>query len=304
MPTSLDFRSPPDIHSRLIGGTEAAASTGASCAGSESNGWAGAVSSAVREVRAIPFDDPRSPARQSQDTTSDTDQRRGGTSVNPVAECTVPEKILLAAHKLEQDGESPFSAEALIVAAWQKFPKTFGLKGFADQYPDSNKVLSSIMGVKGLANRGWLVKMGQKLYSLTREGRQVVKHLVEGEEPTPSKRTAVRLSREQEKFLLRQFETSAAEKFSEGRKPELTFADACRFWDINDGMNAEAVNGRLSRLRAHLADIERVLEQRDTELSNGRYVSADDISRLTEVHHYLEERFIRHLNLLRSRAER
>ena len=48
------------------------------------------------------------------------------------------------------------------MAAWQKFPKTFGLKGYTDQYPDSNKILSSIMGEKGLAGRGWLVKMGQK----------------------------------------------------------------------------------------------------------------------------------------------
>ena len=80
-----------------------------------------------------------------------------------VDEFTVPEKILLAADTLDKQGQSPFSAEALIVVSWQKFPKTFGLKGYADQYPDSNKILSSIMGEKGLARRGWLVKMGQKM---------------------------------------------------------------------------------------------------------------------------------------------
>src|SRR5258708_40257703 len=93
-------------------------------------------------------------------------------------ECTVPEKILLAANQLEADGQSPFSAEALIVVSWQKFPKTFGLKGYADQYPDSNKILSSIMGEKGLARRGWLVKMGQKMYALTRDGRQVIRKVM------------------------------------------------------------------------------------------------------------------------------
>ena len=85
-----------------------------------------------------------------------------------VDEFTVPEKILLAADSLDKMGQSPFSAEALIVTSWQKFPKTFGLKGFAEQYPDSNKILSSIMGEKGLARRGWLVKMGQKLYAFKR----------------------------------------------------------------------------------------------------------------------------------------
>src|SRR5207237_3082659 len=104
-----------------------------------------------------------------------------GGSVN-IADCTVTEKILLASFQLEQEGQSPFSAEALIVACWQKFPRTFGLKGYTDLYPDSNKVLSSIMGERGLTRRGWLVKMGQKLYALTREGRHVTARLAQGGE--------------------------------------------------------------------------------------------------------------------------
>src|SRR5215468_252076 len=111
---------------------------------------------------------------------------------------TVPEKILLAAHQLEKQGQSPFSAEALIVAAWQQFPRTFGLKGYADQYPDSNKVLSSIMGVKGLARRGWLVKMGQKLYALTREGRSIVRRVMQQEDEPAVAPSTFRVTREQE----------------------------------------------------------------------------------------------------------
>jgi hypothetical protein len=223
--------------------------------------------------------------------------------VNVADECTVPEKILLAAHQLEEEGQSPFSAEALIVASWQKFPKTFGLKGYTDQYPDSNKVLSSIMGVKGLASRGWLMKMGQKLYSLTREGREVVRHIRAGGEP-PAAKTPGKLSREQERFLLRCFETSALEKFQEGRKPELTFADACRFWEINENMQAETINNRLTKLRLQLADLERLLSRNEVELSNGRSVSVEDVRLLVTLDKYLEEKFSRHLNLLRTRAER
>ena len=72
-----------------------------------------------------------------------------GLPVETIADFTVPEKILLAALQLEEAGQSPFSAEALIVAVWQQYPRTFGLKGYAEQYPDSNKVLSSLMGEKG-----------------------------------------------------------------------------------------------------------------------------------------------------------
>src|SRR4029077_19399879 len=119
----------------------------------------------------------------------------GEAPVNAIADCTVPEKILLAAFHLAEQGQSPFSAEALVVASWQKFPRTFGLKGYADQYPDSNKVLTSIMGEKGLARRGWLAKMGQKLYTLTREGRQAVRRIMQGEEAPPVERTS-KLSRD------------------------------------------------------------------------------------------------------------
>jgi hypothetical protein len=220
-----------------------------------------------------------------------------------IAECTVPEKILLAAHQLEEQGQSPFSAEALIVASWQKFPRTFGLKGYTDQYPDSNKVLSSIMGERGLTRRGWLAKMGQKLYALTREGHQVVFRLQAGDEPPPAT-APVRIMRDLEKQLLTLFSSHAVTKFEEGLKEELTFADACRFWGITENQHGEALSAKLDRTRAILADVDRVIGTGSAELTNGRSVSRDDLNLLIAVHEYLSERFSRHLSLLRNRGVR
>lgn len=225
-------------------------------------------------------------------------------SVN-ISDCTVTEKILLASHQLEVDGQSPFSAEALIVACWQKFPKTFGLKGYTDQYPDSNKVLSSIMGERGLARRGWLVKMGQKLYALTREGRNVANRLLHGGEPAtppPAHQRSSKLAREQEKLLLMLFESIAVEKVDEGRKPELTFTDACRFWGISENTHGNAVDERMVQIRQQLKEIGRILNNGDADLSTGRNVSSEELDHLVEVNDYLEERFARHLSLLRTRS--
>jgi hypothetical protein len=219
-------------------------------------------------------------------------------------EFTVPEKILLAADQLEKQGQSPFSAEALIVAAWQQFPRTFGLKGYADQYPDSNKVLSSIMGVKGLARRGWLIKMGQKLYALTREGRSIVRRVMQqDDEPAPTGGT-VRLNRDHERFLLSLFETSAVQKFEENRKSELTFADACRFWGISETMKGEQLDAKLSHFVQTLGELDRMLANGDAEVTGGRIISAGDLRVLNNIHRYMEDRFGRHLNLLRSRSGR
>src|SRR6266540_2702885 len=162
----------------------------------------------------------------------------GDSVISNITDFTVPEKILFAADQLEKKGESPFSAEALIVAAWQQYPRTFGLKGYLDQYPDSNKVLSSIMGEKGLARRGWLVKMGQKLYAMTREGRNVVRRvMLEEEEPAPAGST-MRLNRDHERFLKVLFDSSAMQKFEDNRKHELSFADS-----FNDTATTENMKG-------------------------------------------------------------
>jgi hypothetical protein len=224
-------------------------------------------------------------------------------TLTTAAECTVPEKILLAALELEEQGQSPFSAEALIVAAWQKFPKTFGLKGYAELYPDSNKVLSSIMGVRGLAGRGWLSKMGQKLYVLTREGRQLVRRLLT-DGSTPPVEEGVKVSREQEKFLNSLWATPAVEKFNEGRKQEITFSEACAFWGVNEQMRGDTVKARLDAFSAELSGLERLLTIGEATLSNGRSVGLSDVNRLDDVNRYMNERFARHLTLLRSRAGR
>jgi hypothetical protein len=225
--------------------------------------------------------------------------------VNIVVDSTLPEKILLAAYHLEEAGQSPFSAEALIVSAWQQYPQTFGLKGYAELYPDSNKVLSSIMGEKGLAKRGWLVKMGQKLYALTREGRTVIRRLLhEEEKPQESGSRAVSVTREQDKLLQTLFQSSALLKYQEGRKQEWTFADACRYWGITDNMAGDVLDARLDHVRANLADIERQIGTSSAVLSDGRSVSGDEISMLYDIHNQMHTRFGRHLTLLRSRAGR
>jgi hypothetical protein len=227
----------------------------------------------------------------------------GVISVNTLADATVPEKILLAAFQLEEEGKSPFSAEDLIVASWKRFPKTLGLKGYAELYPDSNKVLSSIMGVKGLVRRHWLDKKGQKLYSLSREGSHIVRKLQQGDE-SPAAEPSPRLSREHDKLLLHLLGAAVTRKYEDDRRNELTFGEACRFWGINENSHGESLDSRLHRFRTTLRELERQLAGGSADLSNGRSISENDVERLTEVHDYLEDRFARHLNLLRTRSER
>jgi hypothetical protein len=228
-----------------------------------------------------------------------------GPVVNAVSECTLPEKVLLAALSLEEQGSSPFTAEVLTVAAWRKYPRTFGLKGFEEEHPDSNKVLTALMGEKGLARRGWLHKAGQKLYTLTREGRQLSRRLLQGEAP-PAERpaAAVKLDRQHDKLLQGLLASTAYEKFRQTRQNELKFADACRFWGITENLSGEALDERLDLLEVTLAESERLLGAGSAVLSNGQAITGDDTGALCDLHGYLRQRFSPHLTLLRKRAER
>jgi hypothetical protein len=226
-------------------------------------------------------------------------------AVNHLADCTLPEKILLAASVLEDQGLSPFSAEALIVSAWKKYPRTFGLKGYEDHYPDSNKVLAGIMGEKGLPGRGWMVKVGQKQYALTRDGRQVVRKLLQGEEvpPLTARRTRPQLTREQDLLVQQLMASAAYQKLLQARQAEWTFSEACRFWSIGDRLGS-AIDVRLDELQSQLTAVERALAGGSVTLGNGREMSAQDAGQLCDLHQQLEQRFTRHLTLLRSRSER
>jgi hypothetical protein len=224
--------------------------------------------------------------------------------VNDLADCTLPEKILLAASVLEEQGQIPFSAEALIVSAWQKYPRTFGLKGYEDQYPDSNKVLSGIMGEKGLPKRGWMAKVGSKLYSLTRDGRQVVRKLLQGEDTPPltARRTPETFTREQDLLLQGLLASTAYQKLRQHRQEEWTFTEACRFWSMGE-LAGPAVDAKLDELQKQLSEIERILKGRSQILGNGSEVTASEAGQLCDLNAQLEQRFLRHLNLLRSRSE-
>ena len=212
---------------------------------------------------------------------------------------TLSEMILIAAHKLQEQGQSPFSAEELIVASWREFPRAFGLKGYADQFPDSNRVLSSIMGERGLTRKGWLVKMGQKLYALSPEGKRVVRRISEGdiddEEPPPPPR----LARDREKLLLSLLDAVATKKVKSGKYYDLTFDDACRFWGVSN-LAGSALDAQLRKVEETVAQAEELIANGPFK-AMGRQVTRNDLDLLRQVQYQLQERFARHLTLLRSR---
>jgi len=84
---------------------------------------------------------------------------------------SLKETILRALQPL-QNGDANFTPEMVVVLAWRGDKEKFGLKGFEQIHPDSNKILSNIWGRKGLLGRGYLELSGVRRLKLTDKGKQ------------------------------------------------------------------------------------------------------------------------------------
>ena len=87
---------------------------------------------------------------------------KGRTRSFPPPDGTAKAIVLRAAQRLTP----PFCLERLVVAAWQEDSRRFGLRGYESVYPDANAVVVAVSGKYGLVARGYLVKVGPKLYRL------------------------------------------------------------------------------------------------------------------------------------------
>jgi hypothetical protein len=227
--------------------------------------------------------------------------------MNTKNQLNVHEKLLLAAYELEENNRTPFSAEDLVVAAWQKFPATFGLSGYADdsgklRYPDSNRVFAEIMGAKPIRKRGLLVKVGKKMYQLTEAGREVAKDFSDRlKSLSPEK---VGLSREIQRELIRLLSGRATQKFRNSRSEEMTFHDACGFWRISPWSSAIQLEGRLAHFESVVDTARRAFRERTVSFKHGgRTYNGRDLDVLEAVHRDLMSKFSEEIEAIMKRTD-
>lgn len=218
------------------------------------------------------------------------------------------EKLLLAAYELEERNRRPFSAEDLVVTAWQKFPDAFGLAGYRSDdghlmYPDSNRVYAEIMGSKPIRRRGLLVKMGHKMYQLTEGGREHARFLLGSSSASGTEKSG--LPRDVQQQLQRLLTSKAAGKVRNGRAEDLTFHDACVFWGISPRSSAIEFNGRVANFNRILEAARKTVEGKTATFEHGgKAYRARDLDDLMEVHQQLQTRFRKEIEVIQKRTDR
>jgi hypothetical protein len=218
---------------------------------------------------------------------------------------SVADKLVMAAYKLTVSGKSTFTAEDLVVAAWRSYPDTFGLPGYVDAdgrsvYPDSNRVFAEIMGTKPVRQRGYLVKVGNKLYQLTETGT----HYAGGLHSEASGFEKVGLERPLKEELERLLKAKATDKFKTGRIDEITFHDACGFWKISARSTSIEFTGRYNNIEKLLASAKTATLEKSIVLRHGGdTISRNDVSDILGTHHLMRERFAAEIEVLLRRTD-
>lgn len=215
---------------------------------------------------------------------------------------SIVEKLLVAALELEKSGHKPFSAEDIVVASWKRFPDAFGLAGYQDQYPDSNRVFAEIMGSKPIRKKGYLIKVGEKMYQLTDSGRQYAERLI-GNSPKQGVEKAF-FSREIKKELKRYFESRALLKYKENRASEITFHDLCALFGISPRSTYIELEGKLSNFCNIIKRSQEMARKKPFSFEHGgKEYNLADIEILIDLKEFLLKKFENDLNIIRQRRD-
>lgn len=225
---------------------------------------------------------------------------------------SIVDKLLIAAIDLEKNGKRPFTAEDLVVNAWKNFPDAFGLSGHLDdngnrRYPDSNRVFAEIMGSKPIRKKGFLQKVGTKLYQLTEAGQNQAKQLsasYNGSGDAESDTGKSGLDRQMVLRIKRLFSSKVVEKFIGQRIEEITFYDACAFWGITARSSAIELEGRIANFKTVVKTA--LKDAKGKKLSfehGGRAYSPKELKLLIKVHDLLMDNFKQQIDAIMKRRD-
>jgi hypothetical protein len=218
------------------------------------------------------------------------------------------EKILLAALKCSNGNvDKPFTAEDLLVAAWEEDRYAWGLRGYEIKHPDLEKLRKEIdsrgksTGSQSLVNNGFLAKQEGRIYRLTSKGLASAARLKKTD-GTVDETVQTKVGRELHTRIKAILESPIFANWIKNPDQPKHFRDAGYFWGIAPGSPARAVRARIGAIDDVLDAARQFIEDRRVnEIADARgriLFDRTDLQRCTEFQQTLKKRFARELSLL------
>lgn len=214
---------------------------------------------------------------------------------------TLNDKVLLASLFLSKvDIKKSFTAEDILIKAWNDDKSAFGLRGHENDFPDSNKLYTKLDGKGGLVSKGLLKKVSDRTYSLTEAGLAAALDL------KPSKEEEqIKLDRQLQESVTKIINHDVFRDWLKDPNKPKQFRDAGWFWGIAPGTPPKIVEERLNAVektlmiakdRLNKLGVSQVVEQRGKKLFNIK-----DIELCLEFINTLKNRFKHELKILLER---
>src|SRR5262245_48840612 len=163
---------------------------------------------------------------------------------------TNTEKLLLAAVELSDGNlDRNFTAEELSVVAWKRDQTTFGLRGYENDYPDSNKLFKSIDSQLGLVVRGFITKVGDRTFQLTAGGLAAASQL-----GVPDTEQQLKLERELGSAVNKLISHPSFIEWTKDQSKPAKFSGAGHFWGVAPGTPPRVVRDRIARIETTLKE--------------------------------------------------
>lgn len=217
------------------------------------------------------------------------------------------DQVLLAALEFTGgDLRKAFTAEDLLMVAWKRDPRAWGLRGYELEHPDSEKIRVEIdrANVKGgMVGLGFFEKVRQRTYRLTATGLLAASEVSEAD---PSTRAmAERRLADAVKDIMSH---PVFRSWTKDAGTPKYFRDAGHFWGIAPGTPPSVISARIREIDQTLEKAGALLAERGVDEvaeRHGRVLyDRTDIERAQEFHSTLKLRFADDLSALKALVSR
>jgi len=194
--------------------------------------------------------------------------------------------------------ERTFTAEELVVHAWKKDMRAWGLRGYELEHPDPEKMNKEVeRRSTSLIRQGLLERVRPLIYRLTAAGLAAASQLTPTDTVTKDK-----AGRALEDVIRPILEHEVFKGWLCDSSHPKYFREAGHFWGIAPGTPAKVVQERLARVETTLNEALRqldVLHTNEMRSSRGQALfDRKDIERCLEFQNTLRQRFARELRIL------
>lgn len=210
-----------------------------------------------------------------------------------------PQVLLAAIACSNGDLRTTFTAEDLLIRAWERNKAAWGLRGYEDQHPDPEKIYKELnrRGRSGLVGLGLLEQVSALVFRLTPAGLAAASEL----DPDDMK-IREKASRELQQQIKGILGHAVFRTWLEDSSTPKSFHKAGAFWGIAPGTPPRVTRERVAFVDVTLEAAERLLSERNVEtISDERgqpLFDRLDIQRCQDFQRAMKERFAKELQRL------